>query len=972
MPADADSPRAQHRPTVITPQRWQRLQEIFERALELDPLSRPDFVVEECGEDAALREQVLSLLIASNETGDDFEQRVEHAIAGAVREADLPPGQVIGNYRVQRLLGRGGMGAVYLAERADGQYQQLVALKIVARGVVHDRIAGRFRSERQILARLNHPNIARLLDGGRTAEGAPYLVMEHVEGLRVDEYCERHELDVRARLRLFQLVCAAVHYAHQNLVVHRDLKPSNILVTHDGVPKLLDFGIAKLLDPDHSPVTRALTRVRDRVLTPEYASPEQVRGEAVGTASDVYGLGALLYELLTRRRPFDAGNDSFEELEKQICHVDPPAPSARVRATEREGGGPPRSAQLARALDGDLDNIVLKAMRKEPARRYASAEALAADIQSYLDGRPVQARPDTWTYRAGKFVKRNALGVASASGVALLVFGLVIFYTARLAAERDAAEQERQIAASVSGFMIEAFRLANPNAAPGAAVAARDVLDSAATRIERDLANQPRLQATLLRNMGEAYSGIGLWPRARQILERAVALERERFGSAHLDLGRALEELGHVQHNMGDFTAADRSFRAAWTVYSTLGRGNLAEGIRLLNSLGANLRAQHHFAVAIEQHRVAERYARALTPPDPALLGLALQGLATTYMESGDYRNGERYARESLGLTRGVIYAGYDLYANSLSALALSLSKQYRLEEAESRLRELVNRQIRMLGPDHVLVGRAWNNLGTALRAKGDYRKAEEALSEALRVYGAQREVSELDVAVAHHNIGTVRHEAGALAASMESLERSLTLKRRAAGARSAQVVSTLLEQAAVLREQGFLDRAAVRLAEAESVAAERLDEQDRRRALARAERGRLELASGDVTSAERSLREAVRLAEAHQDPARLADVLSSLGEALVRSGRHAEAREVLRRTLELRRGIVPAGHWTIADAESRLGEALSLLGETAEAERLLQSGLVQLRARRPAGDSFAVAAEGRAAEHARRARRPR
>src|SRR5882724_10798984 len=313
--------------TQLTPQRWQRLQELFERALPLDPQTRSRFLWDECKDDIALREQVASLLLASFDDDGKFEEKYEQAIAVSLRASEMPPGTIIGRYRMQRLLGSGGMGTVYLAERADEQFQQTVALKVVARGILHPGTAGRFRSERQILARLNHPNIARLLDDGHTEDGAPYLVMEYVEGLRIDEYCAEHDLSTSARLRLMQQVCAAVQYAQQNLTVHRDLKPSNILVSREGVPKLLDFGVAKLLDPQNG--DPELTRFRDRALTPEYASPEQLRGQAIGTASDVYSLGRLLYEVLTGVRPYGDTKRTVEELEHLICEQDPPAPSVR-------------------------------------------------------------------------------------------------------------------------------------------------------------------------------------------------------------------------------------------------------------------------------------------------------------------------------------------------------------------------------------------------------------------------------------------------------------------------------------------------------------------------------------------------------------------------------------------------------------------------------------------------------------------
>nr|PZN80246.1 MAG: hypothetical protein DIU56_03800 [Pseudomonadota bacterium] len=907
--------------TPITPERWQRMQEIVERALALDPDTRSHFVDSECGEDAELREQVLSLLLAVDDDSDGLEERVEAAIAETIRGPDVPVGRMAGPYRLCELIGRGGMGAVFLAERADDEFRHRVAVKIVASGILQGRAASRFRSERQILARLEHPNIARLLDGGRMEDGTPYLVMEYVQGVRIDEYCATRGLDVRARLKLVQQVCAAVHYAHQNLVVHRDLKPSNILVTDDGVPKLLDFGIAKLLDTEPFGVTLALTRVRERMLTPEYASPEQIRGEPIGTATDVYGLGVLLYELLTGALPFHAPNTSYQELERRICDGNPVPPSVRVRTLPQ---GTPRAPATSRELAGDLDNIVLRAMHREPERRYPSAAALAEDIQNYLDGRPVRARPDGWAYRTGKFIRRNRLPLSGVTAAVALIAALTTFYTLRLAAERDVAERERQTAASVAEFMIDVFRLANPSENPGEPVTVRQALDEAAERIERDLALAPRLRLTLMREMARAYNGLGLWAKAQETLEAAVKAERAEFGDRHVELARTLAVLGHVHHNQGRFADAERLFAESLSIYRSLGLEHSVEGIRILHSIAANLRSQQRFQQALEYHRRAEQHARALTPPDPATLGLVLMGYGMTYSESGDYASAERYTRASLPLLRDVVYEGIDLYANSLATLANVTRRQYRLAEAKQLHREFVDRQIRHLGKDHRLVARAWNNFAVLLRLMGDHTAAEEALHEALRIFRLH-ENAELDIAIAHHNLGATHHAAGDLPAARAALGTALDLKRKTAGERSPQLVSTLLELAAVRRKSGDLEPAWLALDEAASIAAEKLDEGDARHAFVLLERGRLQLARGDLESAHTSLREAVTRLRQEEEPARLADALVALGETSMRGGRLEEAREALSEALALRERILPVQHRAIAEARSLLDEALAV-----------------------------------------------
>ncbi|HXU46378.1 MAG TPA: serine/threonine-protein kinase, partial [Thermoanaerobaculia bacterium] len=398
----------------MTPERWQRVQDLLEVAFERSEDERGAFLAESCGEDEALRSEVEAMLALETELGDF----IETPVFDLPGDSGLEPGSRLGPYRIVSELGRGGMGAVYLAERADSEYEKKVAIKLLKRGLDTDELIRRFRGERQILARLDHPNIGRLLDGGTTGDGRPYLVMDYVVGRPIDAYCSERNLPLPERLRLFGQVCRAVHFAHQNLVVHRDLKPGNILVTADGSPKLLDFGIAKLIEDDAEPFA---TVAALKMMTTEFASPEQVRGEPVTTATDVYSLGALLYRLLVGRSPYRPVTEGRAALAEAVCEQTPIRPS--LAAAE----GPEADRDAGKRLRGDLDNIVLRALQKDPARRYESAEQLASDVQRHLDGLPVLARPDSLGYRVGKFVNRHRMGVglAAAALVAVLAFAIV-------------------------------------------------------------------------------------------------------------------------------------------------------------------------------------------------------------------------------------------------------------------------------------------------------------------------------------------------------------------------------------------------------------------------------------------------------------------------------------------------------------------------------------------------------------------
>ncbi len=454
--------------------RHQRLTDLLDAALQLPASERNAFLAAACGDDTELQREAESLLLSFEQASSFIEAPVFAGASDFLLADDQPmEGRQIGHYKIVRELGRGGMGAVYLAERAD-EYREQVALKIVKRGMDTDFVVRRFRHERQILASLNHPNIARLLDGGTTEDGLPYFVMEYIAGEPIDQYCDHHNLTIQERLKLFRTVCAAVQYAHQNLVIHRDLKPGNILITADGTAKLLDFGIAKILNPEISQTVEK-TATLMRLMTPEYASPEQVRGELVTTASDVYSLGVVLYELLTGHRPYRITSILPSDIERIICEQEPTRPSTAItreeeRATAsgatqkitpetvsrtREG----QLEKLRRRLSGDLDNIVLMALRKEPSRRYTSVEQFSEDLRRHLEGLPVIARSDTLGYRTSKFMQRHKAGVAAAALILLsLIAGLITtIWQARRAQAAQARAERRfnDVRALANAYLFE-------------------------------------------------------------------------------------------------------------------------------------------------------------------------------------------------------------------------------------------------------------------------------------------------------------------------------------------------------------------------------------------------------------------------------------------------------------------------------------------------------------------------------------
>jgi eukaryotic-like serine/threonine-protein kinase len=500
-------------------ERWQRIESMFHAVLDCAPERREALLSSACNGNAELRSEVESLLAAYQEAGFTRSAAFQDGVKLLEKRVDhRQQGRQIGPYRIVREIGRGGMGAVYLAARADAAFEKLVAIKIIRRGLDTDDLIQRFRGERKILATLDHPNITRLLDAGSTDDGLPYFVMEYIEGEPIDQYCDARKLNVTERLKLFQGVCAAVRYAHQNLVIHRDIKPGNVLVTKEGVPRLLDFGIAKLLAPGTSP-DETLTRVHP--LTPEYAAPEQVRGEAVTTASDVYSLGVLLYFLLTGKMPYRGPMSSSAEIERTICEEEPEKTSSAVVRAPAAGDklgatvSPSRTREgtpekLRRRLQGDLDNIVLKALRKEPQRRYASVEQFSEDISRHLADLPVIAHPETPGYLAAKFVVRHRAGVAAAALVLIVLIAGVVAtsWQARVArAERARAQQQfNDVRKLATSFLFE-FNNSIQNL-PGATPARRLLVQRALEYLSK-LAQQSQGDAGLQRELAEAYLRVG-------------------------------------------------------------------------------------------------------------------------------------------------------------------------------------------------------------------------------------------------------------------------------------------------------------------------------------------------------------------------------------------------------------------------------------------------------------------------------
>jgi eukaryotic-like serine/threonine-protein kinase len=710
----------------VTPERWQQVKSILEGALERTPGERTAYLEAECSGDGELRAEVDSLLGSEDVLGDFIEEPL-FDLRGPAADA-WGEGAQAGPYRVLREIGHGGMGTVYLAEKADGDYEGQFALKVIRRGMDSEEVLRRFRSERRILTQLDHPQIARVLDGGTTADGRPYFVMEYVEGRPVTEFCDEENLSIPQRLELFLAVCAAVHFAHQNLVVHRDLKPANILVTRAGVPKLLDFGIAKLLDPDQT--EPALTVLERRPMTPLYASPEQLRGKQVTTASDVYALGVLLYLLLTGRSPYGLTPPEGEELFQAVCEEDPPRPSA-VAGLVPAGRGPQGEPRLLRRrLAGDLDTIVLRAMHKDPQRRYASAEQLAADIRNHLEGLPVLARPDTAFYRLGKFTRRHRWGV----GFAALALLFVLVFSLTVTQLWRQAVRERDRATAISDFLQKVFTVPDPGQSRGEEITAREVLDQGTEKISRDLQDQPELRATLMDTMALVYRNLGLFEQARKLGEKSLAIRRQVLGDDDPLVAESLQTLGVLLREMGDNAAAERLLREALEIHRKRGATDTADYAKAVNDLAGLLEHKRDLNGAEKLYRESLALKQRLLGREHEDVARGLSNLGHLLHARKDYDGAERFYLEALAMRRRLFGAVHPEVATTLANLGIFYEDRGDLVRAEQTYREVLAMRRKLFGPRHPKLARSLYSLASLRQKQLDVHEAEPLYREAVSI----------------------------------------------------------------------------------------------------------------------------------------------------------------------------------------------------------------------------------------------
>ncbi len=763
-------------------------------------------------------------LLAADRAADSRDFLAGDAVADAGMDSGpstaLEAGTRFGAYGLDRQLGFGGMGDVWLARRSDGRFEGAVALKVLHAHVAQSSARERFLREGRILGQLSHPHIARLLDAGATPPGVLYLVLEYVEGQPIDRWCDERRLDIEARLRLFLQVCDAVTHAHAHLVIHRDLKPANILVTERAGIKLLDFGIAKLIEAEKPAEETELTRLSGRALTPDFAAPEQILGQAVTTATDVYALGILLYLLLSGRKPFRRQQLATRDLERLVLTTEPvslersivAADDAQAIAEQRHS----TPQKLRRALSGDLDTIVAKALRPEAERRYASVEQFSADVGRHLAGHPVLAARDTWIYRARKFVSRHVVGVTVAAASVLLLAGFTIAMYVQM--QRTARERVR--AEQVSSFLVDLFETSDPYKGRGNEVTARELLDTGTRQIEARFAGQPGTRALLMGTMGRVYNRLGLAADAQPLLEKALQGLIELHGPEHPDVAAMLNEIGFAQEVQGQLELAEAKLQQALQMRRRLLGPDAPEVAETLTQLGI---------VAFERgdQKAAEQYFRdslalysrrsmQATPQAAEVMN----ELASLLAYIGQFDEARRLLDEALVVERRAFGDDFPRVIMATHNLAYVLQMQGQFAEAEPLFVKSNEQLRRVLGPQHPYTIDALSNYGRFLRRKGDVAGAEQVLREVLDLNLKVRGPAHANVGTSEANLAILLHDSGRLKEAETQFRAALETYTKALPPEHTSFAPALAGLGRVLVDQGHAAEALPLLRHATEIAA--------------------------------------------------------------------------------------------------------------------------------------------------------
>ncbi|WP_445665691.1 tetratricopeptide repeat protein [Fodinibius sp. AD559] len=904
---------------------WKNIEEIIDTALTMDQSQRKTYIEENCKGSSELKRQAIKMLEnieqakASNYLEDD-KQYLE--FEAYFPNSNKPAGRsLIGNeidvYKITGLIGHGGMGSVYTAKRSDELYEKQVAIKILHRGMDTPSNIARFRREQQILAKLNHPNIAQLLDGGVTEDGLPYLVMEYVDGIPLHDYCDTHQLNLDKRIELFKSVCRAVRHAHSNTVIHRDLKPSNILVTEDGTAKVLDFGIAKLLEPEDPETTVFKTRTGSRIFTLAFAAPEQIEGTNVTTATDTYGLGLLLYELLAGIHPFGLEDKNLSEIENLIVNQTPNRPSARLESlpskkqehiAQKHNTTP---SSLIKLLKGDLDAIIMKALRKEPEARYRSAEQLLEDLNRREQNLPVIAREDTVRYNISKFVRRHKTGISVAVGFLLLITGFAGFYTWRIAHERDQAHFEAERAEQVKEFMLGIFDETNPELAGGAIkdLSAKQLLSSGIEKVEQELSDQPEMYVELMASIGRALTNLDAFDEGEEVLNKALEKSAEFYGQNSLKTANIYGNLAVLKNSARDPSMATSYIKKAIAIieeqpgsneqdlankYSTFGFSKAlqskydtartlflkAENLYVASGNGntvsrfTNSEDLAEVQVRLDEYDLAEKnltnaldfFKNHYAGPHDNNIAEAKSTLGDLYHRMGAYKKADSLLQQALELKKELLGPENSTIASTHQTLALNYRLLGNYDNAFHHIKKAIEINKKIHGEQSYTYAQSITNLALFHSETKNYDQALSMFERSIEIKETILDKNHTSLAIAYYNYADILKKIGRLQKAKTLFEKALEIDKINYGTNHSDIAIDLNKLASVLTKMGNYSKADSLFKQAQRIYSETLPKDHYRIAESLVEHAKLHIRYRNYLKAESKLLEAIKIYQANFD----------------------------------------------------------------------------------------------------------
>lgn len=877
---------------------WQKVEQIVDAILDLPAEQHYAYIEQTCGHDQRLKSEVTQLIESIFDSEGWLKDLKDHKyefyndFSEDLKSLGINQdfiGRQVGSYTIEEKIGQGGMGLIYLAQRTDDNFDHQVAIKIIRDSQATEKNIQRFQREQRILAGLNHPGIAQLYDGGVTDDGAPYIIMEYVRGIPIIEYCRTHNCSIEERIDLFKQVLEAVRYAHENLVIHRDLKPDNILVDESGKVKILDFGISKLL---HDENDLSLTQTGARILTPKYAAPEQIKQTNITTATDLYSLGLIFYEILSNKPPFDLDDCTTYQAEQIILNQDPAKPSTKVS-----------DPKVKKNLQGDLNAITLKAIRKEPRERYRVANEFLDDLNNYLKELPVSARTNSFQYRTSKFFGRHKHGIAATTAFIALIVTFAGFYTIQIAEERNQARVEAQKAREVSNFLTDMYRASNPMYETDKTVSATDLLQRGEKRINQ-LDAQPAIQAQLLGVMGRAYENLAQFDKARSLFNRSLAIRKQLHPPNHPDIAEGLSYLAVFNRKIGNFSTAESLHSKALTIRkSSLGESHIKTS-QSLNDLAVVLGSQGKYEASESYLNKALRIKEKVHGKNHHEVARVLSNIASNKRYLGHYEEADKLFQEAIDIWKSVHEINHPDVAEGIHDLALIKDLRGKFDEADSLYRQSLKIYRNIYEEPHPTIALNLNNLGTFLGKNGYYDKAQPFLEQSLEMRRTIYNDTHPDIAGSLNNLGRLYIETGKYQQAKSLLEEALKIDMATYGAMHPYVGGDLKNIGLIFKKEGNYQKAE-------------------------------EYFSKSLNIFEQ------RLPKSHKY---VTETLTNLGEVLIHNNSIEDAQEILYELLEIQNKTQENEHWKIARTKVLLGISLFELNKFDMAEPLLQNSYDNLR----------------------------